>query len=206
MMIMKKILILLTGLIILSYYGCQKYDNPIIKVTSTYPLNGEFWVQFDKATITGTDTTWTLDPYGLGYKKIIIANTSSDKGDSIIVYDSGDPKTDIWPFKVKAACNVNALTFSAINAREYYSFYNITGSNGIFGPDTTGIYLNVNKVKYGPSDTTNIKNGKIFTGKGLTKGGNKTDSIFMLIHWASDPTDLYRISGVRRTGFKEDDY
>lgn len=169
--------IILIGIsLILVINGCRKDIDTYKKVdpgkSSTYPLNGEYWVRLDAATIAGSDTTWDVDPYGIGYAKIMISNTSTDKGDSIWVDDLGK----IWDFKVKTACNPALRTFSVTK-----------------GVD---IYLN---------DTTTIKNGKLILDKGITKSGNKTDSIYMVIKWKSDAT-TYRLSGVRRTGFQADDY
>jgi hypothetical protein len=155
--------------------GCNKdyYKNIDPGKSSTYPLNGEYWVQLDAATITGTDTTWAVDPFGIGYGKIIISNLATNKGDSIWL----DDLKNLWQVKVKVACNPALRTFHVTNGLEYYN-----------------------------DDATTITNGKLLLNKGITKTGNKTDSIFMLVQWASDPTTLYRMSGVRRTGFQADDY
>ena len=137
--------------------------------TSTYPLNGEYWVQLDAAPI-ATPTAWSN---ALGYKKIIISNTSTDKGDSIWI----DDLKNIWSFKVKTACNPTLMTFNVTDGKELYY-----------------------------DDATTIKNGKLILDIGISRGGNKTDSIYMEISWASDAANVYRLSGVRRTGFTEDDY
>jgi membrane-bound inhibitor of C-type lysozyme len=173
----KKILnIFLSGLLlILIINGCRKEIDTYKKVnpgqTATYPLNGEYFVMIDLATIIGADTTWTIDPFGLGHNKIMLYNTASNRSDSIWVDDLGN----IWNFKVKATCNPTARTFSIIKGQD--------------------IML---------GDTTTIKNGQLILNKGITKSGNKTDSICMIIHWASDAS-IYRLSGVRRTGFQADE-
>jgi hypothetical protein len=95
---MKKIIFIITGLIVLSFYACQKYDDPDVKYASTYPLSGEWWV-------TLRDTSLAIL---VNYSPLLTYNTSSDKGDSLWVDDGGN----IWQFKVKAACNAKERTFS----------------------------------------------------------------------------------------------
>jgi hypothetical protein len=154
--------------------GCNKdyYKKVDPGQSSTYPLNGEYWVRLDAADIKGSDTTWTVDPYSIGYQKIMISNLATNKGDSIWL----DDLKNIWPVKVKVACKPALKTFSVTDGINYYV-----------------------------DDATTITNGKLILGKGISKTGNKVDSITMYSQWASDPT-FYRISGVRRTGFQADDY
>jgi len=171
----KLINILLFGLpLMFLVHACNKdtFKNADPGKSSTYPLNGEYWVQLDSATITGIDTAWAVKATSPGYQKIIISNLATNKGDSIWVDDQ-----NFFPFKVKSACNPALKTFSVTNGLEIY----------------------------GDSIVT-IKNGKLILGKGITKSGNKTDSIHMHVHYGADIISLYRLSGVRRTGFQADDY
>lgn len=55
-------------------------------------------------------------------------------------------------------------------------------------------------------DSTSVSAGKIFPNAGITKAGNVADSIYMEIEWVSDPGTKYICSGVRRTGFLDDEY
>jgi len=162
---------------ILMMSACTKDINTYKTVdpgkTATYPLNGEFWVRLDAATIAGTDTTWTIDPYSLGYGKILLMNTAANVGDSIWL----DDQKNLWQVKVRLHCDPVAKTFGITNGKELYN-----------------------------NDTTNVSSGRLILGKGITKSGNVTDSITMVLHWVSDPTTVYRFSGVRRTGFQADDY
>ncbi|HMH23288.1 MAG TPA: lipid-binding protein [Puia sp.] len=85
-----------------------------------------------------------------------------------------------WIFKCKAAASFSSQTFTATHASNNYN---------------------------GDSSYVNILNGKILAGAGTTKGGNKSDSIYMQINFSDDPDKLnYVISGTARTGFIEDDY
>ena len=178
---MKKYNSLILILITIFFVSACKKDliDTIKKVdpgkSSTYPLNGEYWVRLDTAIISGVDTTWNVDAFGLDYTKITISNTSTDKGDSIWI---DEPDKTFFPFKVKASCNPALRVFSVTNGIELY-----------------------NEVP------TTIKLGKLLLDKGITKGGNKTDSIAMHVFQLDVyPTTTFRLSGVRRTGFTEDDY
>ena len=163
-------------LLMLLINGCRKEIDTIKKVnpgnSATYPLNGEYFVVTDIATIANGDTTWTPDVFGIGYQKIMLYNTASNRSDSIWI----DDLTNTWSYKVRISCNPDQKTFHVNDGTELY--------NG---------------------DNTTITNGKLILNMGKSKAGNKTDSIYMLIQWASDPTNLYRVSGVRRTGFQEDE-
>ena len=84
---------------------------------------------------------------------------------------------NFWQFQVKVNADVNSNSFSVIK-----------------GVDIVW------------DDSTSVSNGKIFIDGGITKAGNVADSIYMEIEWASDPGTIYVCSGVRRTGFLDDEY
>jgi hypothetical protein len=88
-----------------------------------------------------------------------------------------DDLENTWQFKVKAKANFDSLTFTTSQAQNEY--YNIT---------------------------VNLTNGKIFPGKGRSKTGNVTDSIYMQAEFSDDPGTIYTISGHARTRFAEDEY
>jgi hypothetical protein len=85
-------------------------------------------------------------------------------------------------FKCKVAINYYALTFSTVNALNYY----------------------------GDSATTvvTVIGGKIFPMAGISLSGNPVDSIYMraIFSNALNPTDTFTIAGVARTEFNADDY
>ena len=108
---MRKIIFITTGLILLGLYACQKYEDPKITDTSTYPLSGEWWVRL-------------MDEGGnvlVDYVPFLTYNTSSNKGDSMWVDDEGNT----WQFKVKAACDVKNKTFKTDSTVSVYPGYNI---------------------------------------------------------------------------------
>jgi len=88
-----------------------------------------------------------------------------------------DDLENTWQFKVKAKANFDSLSFTTSQSENQY--YNIT---------------------------VNLMNGKIFPGKGKSKTGNATDSIYMEAEFSDDPGTTYVISGHARTRFSEDDY
>ncbi len=84
---------------------------------------------------------------------------------------------NFWQFQVKANANAESNTFSVVE-----------GADIIW------------------DDNTTITDGKVIINGGMSKAGNVTDSIYMEIEWASDPGTIYVCSGVRRTGFLDDEY
>ncbi len=111
--------------------------------------------------------------------KISTYNTTANNGTEMWIDD--DKK--YWGLKSVIACDPVANTFSAKNVDETYF-----------------------KIK------ADIDNGKILPGAATTAAGNKTDSIYFEVtfHEVDDdgnPAPVKRIvSGVRRTGFLEDEH
>jgi hypothetical protein len=161
---MRKLLYIISGLIVLGMVACQK--DPSIEKTSTYPLSGEWWV-----TLRDADGNVVAD-----YAKLLTYNTSSNKGDSLWIDDQGN----IWTFKVKVGCNAGSKTFSVADS--------------------------VTSVSEDYNIKIDVKDGKVVLKGGKTKNGNVSDSIYFKIGFGDDPGNTYVISGVRRTGFKDDDY
>src|SRR5208283_1443464 len=111
--IMKKYNLIIFSILIICLFSCRKQIDTYVPVnpgnTATYPLNGEYWVRLDSVkAISGGDTTWVLDPYGLSYQKITLYNTATNVSDSIWV----DDLNDLLGIKVKATCNPKQLIFS----------------------------------------------------------------------------------------------
>lgn len=84
---------------------------------------------------------------------------------------------NMWEWNVTAGLNYEAKTFSVTDAYDYFWGINVT-----------------------------ITNGQIIKDGGITKDGNVTDSIYMEVDFSDLPGEHYIISGVRRTGFLEDEY
>lgn len=117
---------------------------------------------------------------------VTYAVDGNNYGHSVLsTFNTADDNSDMWisdnnnfwQFQVKSSANVDNNTFS-VNE----------------GVDIVW------------DDTTTITNGAIFINAGITKAGNVADSIYMEIEWASDPGTIYVCSGVRRTGFLDDEY
>jgi hypothetical protein len=87
--------------------SCEK-EYPEIETTSTYPVNGEWWVTYTQETSPGV-----FEDVGHGYSTLLTFNTSANNGDSLWVSDEGH----FWNFKVKSAVNVPQRTFSVANKK-----------------------------------------------------------------------------------------
>ncbi|HMV09920.1 MAG TPA: lipid-binding protein [Cyclobacteriaceae bacterium] len=110
-----------------------------------------------------------------GYTPLTISNTASDKGDSIWISDNNN----FWNFKIKAAARAKSKSFSS------------EGSTSTIA----GYHINVV-----------VSDGKVFLDAVVTKAAKTiTDSIYMKLEFEDDPGVIYHCSGVRRTGFLEDD-
>ena len=89
----KVITIILSAVFFMGLFSCETMDDPEIKKTSTWPLNGEYWVTYDGPTAPA------------GYHKIIITNTAADDGQSILIDDSGSG------LMIKADVDMEAVSF-----------------------------------------------------------------------------------------------
>lgn len=114
------------------------------------------------------------DPYGLGTISIATYNTASNATDSMWVYDYGN----FWYFQLKVAIDYSARTFSCSSKPYYYE--DASSANCV------------------------ITNGKILENQGHNIHGLPCDSITFNITFDDDQNGLiYRISGVRHSGFTE---
>lgn len=179
--------IFLIGVACLSLYSCEfldsldDYKDPDVKYTATYPLNGEWYIKVDVLTGTNENSDnpadWALDPYSLGYNKIMLYNTATNSPDTIWIDDQG-----LWPLKAKIKCDPKnrkfTLTSSAPNLKTSVA-----------------------------TDSVRIIRGGVYLGGAKTAAGNKTDSINIVLEFLQDdPGTIYRYTGFRRTGFLEDEH
>lgn len=169
----KRRLIIISFLVLIIGLGTScnydTYEDPEIDYTSTYPINGEYWVQYLLDDGSGN----LVDVYNGGHTILTITNDARNQGDSLVIYDN----KNFWQFKVKAAVDMKTKTWSVTDGYDYIW-----------------------------NDATTIANGKFLEGEGLSRDGNVTDSIYMEITWASDPTETFICAGVRKTGFLEDEW
>lgn len=124
-------------------------------------------------------TSGGSDIYGLGHFKIATYNSAANSNLLWV-----DDFQNGYGFKVKALADPANLTFAAKDSANLY-----------YDPAHPGNY----------PQTVTITGGKVFPNQGRSKTGNVTDSIYMQITFAGDPTN-YVISGTARTRWAEDDY
>ncbi|HYG21041.1 MAG TPA: lipid-binding protein [Ohtaekwangia sp.] len=113
---------------------------------------------------------------GHGYSKLLTFNTSADDGDSVWVSD----EENFWEFKIKAAVDMETYEFSTEESAN--AFY-----------DSKVI----------------VQNGKVLLKEGRSTSGVVTDSIYFEVSFDDDTPaygTTYIVSGVRRTGFLEDEH
>jgi hypothetical protein len=181
---MKNKIILLGLLIGVISFGCSKLydwnqpDDPEMKVSSTYPLSGEWWVRyFDDAA--GTNDV------GGGYYPLFTSNTAANDGKEIWI-------TDTWPYTVKCPVNMTSKTFAGNDVVNNLT----TTIEGSAGQDS----LVIDDFKM------NITLGKVIVKGGHSTSGVVTDSIYFAIEFVDDPGTIYYVAGIRRTGFLEDEH
>jgi len=117
------------------------------------------------------------DYYGVGHVQCYTYNTADESTSEMWVKDD-----DFWATTFKAPINLEAKTFSSTDSLE--SSYD-HGSYDI-------------KVL--------VSNGKIITDGGTSPSGVTSDSIYFEIQYEDDPGVVYYVSGIRRTGFLDDEY
>lgn len=111
----RNIYLVLLGVLALSFglTSCEKidslddYKSVDIGGTATAKISGEYFVTLD-AYIGGA---WVIDPVGMGYKKIMIYNTATNRADSVWIDD-----LNIWPTKARISCNVTTGQFTPCTA------------------------------------------------------------------------------------------
>jgi len=165
---------------ILAFVACDKY---VPGGTATQNVAGEWWVQFEAESSTGT---WS-DIYGIGHVVIDTYNTADNSPSEMWINDNG--KT--WNFKVK------------IPADPLHYKFGVT--TDLKAPVFTAKDSVTNAITNYPIKVV-VFNGQVFPGEGHSKSGVKTDSIQFYVTFEDDPGTIYRIAGVKRTGFPEDEY
>jgi hypothetical protein len=160
---MKRIFVIIAGIALVAVSSCSK--KPDTGGTATESMANEWYV-----------TLYSGTTAEVSHAHIYTYNSAANTGE-IWVDDDGN----VWTFKVKAAADLNALTFKAPNVTSVVPGYDIK---------------------------VNITDGKIIPGAGRSKTGNVTDSIYMKISFEDDPVPgtVYELRGHARTRFAEDDY
>jgi len=118
-----------------------------------------------------------------GYYKLLTFGTTSNTADSMWVadYHTGTAYGNyFWAVKSKTGVNMSNLSFG----------------NAVAKPNSV----------YTGCDIT-IANGKVIVNGGKSTSGTVTDSIYFETKFSDDANGFtYKISGVRRTGFLEDEH
>ena len=165
------------------FYSCEKLHDlnqqkdPEIDLSSTYPISGEWWVRYyDDAELTSEVVPDTYFP-------LYTYNTSSDDGEEIWIWDMNT----FWIYRIKCPVNMTNNTFAGdtlISTSDYEDDGDLVLYN---------IWLNVT-------------NGKVIPNGGHSTSGVVSDSIYMELEFEDDPGTIYYATGVRRTGFLEDEH
>ncbi len=112
----RKILIFALIIGLAGLFACETMDEPEMETTSTYPLNGEYWVTYHH------NNTMIMD-----YHMLILSNTAADDGQQILIRDDGTGAA------FKADVNMDNYTFSVTNSLDVddsVTLYNV--NNGKF--------------------------------------------------------------------------
>lgn len=115
------------------------------------------------------------DWYGVGHTTLLTYNTSDEDVDKIWITDGGN----FWDYKVKSDCNVEGKTISSADSLE----------NQVDGYEMK----------------MTVKNGKVLEDAGKSLTGVVTDSIYFEVVFGDGGTTVFQVSGIRRTGFLEDE-
>lgn len=218
----KKYLYLLATAVLIGFTGCEalddldKYPDPKIETSITYPINGEYFVTLDM--LDGTE--WVEDVYGYGFVKVMLSNTAANDPD-IVWFDD----FEFWPTKAKIKCdpaNKSFVpgTFNANYDTQIIAKEDTTDSGDlvleVFKEDHSIEYTEVSVDKSadakdsvlvsGYAITVNVISGSIELGTYEAASKTKTDKFTIQLEWSDDPGTIYRYNGYRRTGFLEDEH
>ncbi len=174
---MKRISILFIAALLVSITSCSKmYEmNQPKEVSTEYSV---VWPLAGEWFVTyqfDNGTGVVDDWYGVGHTTLLTYNTADEDANKIWISD----EANFWEYKVKSDCNVEENSISSADSLV----------NNIDGYDIK----------------INIKNGKVIADGGKSLSGVVTDSIYFEIEFADDPGTIYQVSGIRRTGFLEDE-
>lgn len=117
--------------------------------------------------------------YISGYTPLFTYNTAGEDTDKLWISDNGN----WWTYTVKSGCSVDAKTFSGTNLVS-----TADGGDAVYDIEVQ------------------ITNGKVIVDGGKSTSGVVCDSIYFEVEFEDDPGTVYQCSGVRRTGFLEDEH
>lgn len=210
----KKYLYLLATAVLIGFTGCEalddldKYPDPKIETSITYPINGEYYVTLDL--LDGTE--WVEDYYSLGFVKVILSNTAANDADIVWFDDLAN-----WPTKAKIKCDPANKSFVPGEYLANYSekFVTTAGLDAFKKKYDLEYKLIGNFDKNAVIDsilvsgydiTVKVIKGSIELGTYEAASKTKTDKFTIELEWSDDPGTTYRYNGYRRTGFLEDEH
>lgn len=175
---MKKILFFAALMLATVFTSCSKDE---IGGTATQNTAGDWYVTVDAVDEAGNVVYTDDELFGIGRFQLLTYNTSANVPTEMIVED----QSNFWDFKVKVACDQQALTFQTTTTED---------NNLVEG------YEDIN---------VSITGGKILPKAGRQNNGSPADSIVFYINFSDDsyPAKFgyakYKVSGVRWSGLVE---
>ena len=168
-----------------AFFSCKKegYKAP---ASNTVAMAGRWWYELIKdansdGIFNEDDGDELLVSYAdYGAPDLITTNTNANDKDSVLITDQFSPGFGQWPFKVHVPVDVASLTF--------------TPASGL-----------LNKA-LSDGETVRVIEGKILKNAATTLSGGRSDSIFLRLEFSDDEGTQYMFSGLRDTGFPEDQY
>ena len=130
----KKIIFAAIAIVLAALASCDDFntmEEPEMKTTSTFPINGEYWVTYTQKS--------SGDPVIGGRHIIMFTNTAADQGDSLLVTDNHGGTGAYF----KTAVNMENLTFGSDDAYDMANGREMTVSNGQFFENGTTSKTNV---------------------------------------------------------------
>lgn len=95
----RKILIFAFIIGLVGLFSCETMDEPEMETTSTFPMNGEYWVTYE---FNGAPL--------MDYHLLTVTNTAADDGKHILINDENGTGVVL-----KSNVNMGSLTFSVDN-------------------------------------------------------------------------------------------
>lgn len=107
-----KVLKLMTALfaLVFAMSACETYGDPEVKYSSTYPVSGEWYIEY-----------YVGDAHVGDFALHTISNTAADDGKEIWIGDEGN----FWTYKVKCPVNMSNLTFAGTEITSIVEDYGI---------------------------------------------------------------------------------
>lgn len=178
----RKILIFALILGLAALFACETMDEPEMETTSTFPLNGEYWVTYSMG------GTMVAD-----YHLLTLTNTAADDGKHILIKEPVVMVNGAGSMiPVVANANMDNLTF---NVQDFEYTYN----------DTSIVKLDITDGKFWEDKyTTNAGNKTDSIYMMVTYDELAVDTLGNVIDTAYSGT--FEISGYKRTGWPDDDH